>query len=163
MQACTSTNFWCGPQHASFVVLLYACTVSHMQITQDWSADGQVVVGRTGDQTLTSESGDVTRYTSDRKLIKHVCFFTTPSAEMRLVPMQSPAGHVLQNSQDAGGWHEASVSFMKNYASVFLPLPESSPQLVSHFCNILTLDLAMHRYVFDGKPPALKKEELSRR
>ena len=33
-------------------------------------ADGQVVVGRTGDQTLTSESGDVTRYTLDRRLIK---------------------------------------------------------------------------------------------
>ena len=77
--------------------------------------------------------------------------------------MQSSAGHVLQNSQDAGGWHEASVSFITHYASVLLPLPGPSPQLGLHLCSILTADLATHRYVFDGKPPALKKEELSRR
>ena len=39
------------------------------RVNEGRPADGQVVVGRTGDQTLTSESGDVTRYTSDRRLI----------------------------------------------------------------------------------------------
>ena len=86
----------------------------------------------------------------------HQCF-----ADTVLVPMQSSAGHVLQNSQDAGDWHEASVSFRLNYASLFL---HDYPQLISPVYNILmTLDLGVHRYVFDGKPPALKKEELSRR
>ena len=88
---------------------------------------------------------------------------TSAGPDMNFVPMQSPAGHVLQNSQDAGDWHEASVSFIPIYAALFLPLPEYLSSAGLHYCNILMLGLGVHRYVFDGKPPALKKEELSRR
>ena len=96
----------------------------------------QVVVGRTGDQTLTSEAGDVTRCACSQE-------------------------HGLQGSQ---AWQNMCVSPL-SYCCVDGARWLCCSHLQGMFFRTARMLEAGIKpvYVFDGTPPNAKKEELARR
>ena len=161
MRACTSTSSWCDASPFSLKLYQNLVEMSPLILLPSgrWLLDG-----------LGTRLSQVNQGTSPGALPAHLYLFsclkttTLPVAEMSDVLPQSPAGHVFQDCQDAGGWNEASVMLLLAplmysicvCAHTYEKLWDAT--VVSfHICYF------MCRYVFDGKPPALKKEELSRR
>ena len=99
------------------------------------------------------------------------CMARRPVANF-LLWLQSLAGHVLQDRQASGGGHEAGVwaPSIMNWLQLIAVLLATCIDVAVSWKGLRAVtalgtmpETRCCRYVFDGKPPKAKSEEISRR